>query len=159
MNHYLKTFLFIFVIFIIACKSEVSDTYVEKDFTSYDFPIKIKAPDSISVKKSDLGFMLDLTVKGADNYDLQIFSNEATVADKKIVIEEKKIEARNNPFFTKIIEEGDNGFIFEKKVDDTRINYDFRVVRIQGDREYTFQTSLVGKFSLDEVRRLYESVQ
>ena len=151
--------LFTVVMIVFSCKSDVSDSYVVKDFTSYDFPIKIKVPDSISVKKGDLGFMQDLTIKGPDNYDLQVFSTEVTQSDLPKLIEEKKSEVMANPFFSKIIEEGENGFIFEKKIDTTRINYDFRVIKLQGLKEFVFQTSLVGKFTLDEARRMYESVQ
>ncbi len=155
----MKKYIFLLLVCFSACTGDKSAKLVEKDFTSYDFPIKIKAPDSIEVKKSDLGFMLDLTVKGKDNYHLQIFSNDATTSDIKSIVEEKKVEAKTNPFFTKIVEENDNGFIFEKQVDSTRINYDFRVVRIQGNKEYTFQTALIGKFTLEEVQLMFEAVQ
>jgi hypothetical protein len=155
----MKHCLYIFLILIVACKADVKDTYVIKDFTSYDFPIKFLVPDSIEIKKSDLGFMLDLTIKGPSNFNLQVFSNDATTSDITKLLEEKKQEVKLGPFFSKMIEEGDKGFIFEKKIDSTRTNYDFRVVKIQGSKEYVFQTALIGKFSLEEVTRMYESVQ
>ena len=39
------------------------------------------------------------------------------------------------------------------------MNYDFRVVKIIGDTEYDFQTGLLGKFSKEDVMKMFESVQ
>ena len=53
----------------------------------------------------------------------------------------------------------DNGFIFEKKLSPDHLNYDFRYFKVQGDKEYVFQTGLIGKFSLEDVKGMYGAVK
>ena len=69
------------------------------------------------------------------------------------------MKVKNSPFFSEIIKEDDNGFIFKKTISEDRINYDFRYVKIQGDKEYVFQTGLIGQFTLDDVEMMYEAVK
>ena len=44
-------------------------------------------------------------------------------------------------------------------LDSTNLNYGFKYLRIQGDKEYTFQTAMVGTFSLEEAKGMYEAVK
>ena len=71
---------------------------------------------------------------------------------------ELKSDIQKLSFFSKIMEEEDQGFIFEKTLGEDK-TYDFRYVRIQGDNEYVFQTGLMGKFTLEQVKDMYEAVQ
>ena len=75
------------------------------------------------------------------------------------VVEKQKADAIASQTFSKIVEEDEKGFIFEKKYSEDRISYDFRYVRLQGDKEFVFQTGLLGQFDLEEVKRMYEAVQ
>ena len=59
----------------------------------------------------------------------------------------------------KIIEEEEVGFIYETVFDSTATNYGFKYLKIQGDKEYIFQTGLVGTFGLDDVKMMYEAVK
>ncbi len=145
------------LICLIACNA--SETSSKFDLMKYGMPITIAAPADAEVVSEDLGFMKDITVKHGDDYFIQILSGAAIELDPTRILADKKNEVVKGPFFSKMIHEEDNGFIFEKKIDDQNINYDFRYVRIQGDKEYTFQTGLIGRFSEAAVRKMFESVK
>ncbi len=122
-------------------------------------PIKIKAPENPDIQVRDMGFVKDVSVKSGDNFYIQIVAGTATTTNIARLKEKLMNEARDNPFFAQIVEEDDNGFIFEKKISEERGNFDFRYVRVQGDQEYTFQTGLIGTFSLSDVQRMYSAVK
>ena len=125
---------------------------------TYGLPITIGAPAESEVVVDDLGVWKDVTVKDGEEYFVQIISSKATSTDINKLKSEALSEVKAGRFFSKIIQEDDAGFIFEKKVDES-INYDFRFFRIQGDYEYSFQTGLIGRFTEDQVREMYDSVQ
>ncbi len=124
-------------------------------------PIKIKAPEGSVVKSDDMGLVKEITVKSEDNYYIQILSGQAYSNDLKVLKERQKGDAISNKFFSTIIEEDDNGFIFEKKYPemDDRITYDFRYIKLQGDYQYTFQAGLMSQFTLEQAKTMYKSVQ
>ncbi|MEL6987217.1 MAG: hypothetical protein AAGK97_05255 [Bacteroidota bacterium] len=142
-----------------SCKTEKKEDLKPLDLLEYGFPLTIMAPDSADVKKMDLTFQQDLTVKKGDDYYVQIFSANASTLDSKVLKEQKLLEVQSNPYFSKIVQEDDNGFIYEKAVDTSRYNYDFIFVRVQGDKEYVYQTGLIGNFDLEDVQRMYKAVQ
>ncbi len=153
--------ILIILIGLVSCKSDntVSSGLQELDLMKYDLPIKIKAPTDAVVQSEDLGFVKDVTIKGEGNYYIQIQSGEATTTDKKQVKENLLTTVKNMRYFSKVVEDFENGFIYENNLGDDNLNYDFRVVKIQGDKEYIFQRGLMGKFSLEEVKRMYKAVE
>ena len=68
-------------------------------------------------------------------------------------------EIKSNAYFSKIIEEEEAGFIYSMVFDSTATNYGFKYLKIQGDKEYIFQTGLVGNFGLDDVKLMYNAVK
>ena len=142
---------------IISCKPSPLDDYQELDLLSYGMPITIKAPKDVEINKEDYGVMQGITVKG-ENYDIQIYSGNANTLDIAELKAEKLNEAKINRYFSKIIEEEDDGFIFEKNIDG-EIRIDFRHIKIIGDKEFTFQKGLVGNYSESEIRNMYEAVK
>ena len=145
-------------VFMFSCKTDPLDGMKKTELMQYGFPIAMHLPEGADIKKTDLGVMQDLTIKAGDNYYVQIFSSDLLTIDKTTVMNEKLVEAKSHPFFSKIISEEEDGFIFEKNVDGV-LNYDFRYVKIQGDKEYVFQTGLVGNYSEEDVKAMYASVK
>lgn len=153
-------FLVLSLSFLFACGSGNSGkNLTELNLMEHGMPIKIKAPENAKVEASDMGLMKDVTVKGEGNYFLQITSGELRVNDLKIKKAELLASAKKNPFFDEIVEDFEDGFIFKKKISETKINYDFRAAKIQGSFEYFFQTGLMGQFSLEEVKTMYNSIK
>ena len=143
---------------IFSCKSDPLAGMKKTELMQYGFPIAMFVPEGAEFKKTDYGVMQDLTVKAPNNYYVQIFSSDLMTLDQKKVMNDKLAEAKAHKFFSKIIWEEEDGFIFEKNVDGV-LNYDFRVLKIQGDKEFVFQTGLAGNYTEDEVRAMYASVK
>jgi len=159
-NVYLMKYAIIFVSILLmmsSCK-DAGPKYPKLDLMKYGFPVEINAPEGAIVEKGDLGIMQDVTIKSGDEYYVQIFGSDATTIDVSSIKAGQLAEVKASRFFSKIVEEHDAGFIYEKKIDD-RINYDFRYTKILADKEYVYQTGLVGTYTEQQVRDMYESVQ
>jgi hypothetical protein len=149
--------IMIFGLLFTSCKKE--SEFVDYDMVQHGLSIKIKTPVDPEVKVTDMGIAKDITVKKGDNYNVQIISSDAVNYNVSEVIKEKREEVEAGAYFSEIIMENEHGFVFEKKIDENNVNYDFRVVKIQGDTEYDFQTGLLGKFTKEDVMKMFESVQ
>ncbi len=143
---------------LFSCKSE-SDNLEPLDLLSYGLPLKIEAPPGSEVQFDDLGIIKDVTVKGGEHFHIQIFASETSTLDHAQLVGELRETIESGPFFSRIIETDDNGFIYEKKIDEDYINYDFRQVKIRGDTKYVFQAGLSGKYSVDDVKVMYNAVK
>ncbi len=122
-------------------------------------PITILAPDSNQIQTMDLIVQKDISIKGPDNYYVQIFASDAQTTDISRLKNTMMTEVKTLPYFEKIVSEQDNGFIFENKIDSTQSSYDFRFVKVKGDTEYRFQAGLIGTFTKSEAERMFEAVQ
>ena len=152
------------LLLLLSCKGgdgakKAIDGLSELDLLPHGLPITIQAPTGADVVFSDMGIMKDVTVKGDGNYSLQISSGVATTYDVATIKTELKSQVQEAPYFDEILEEGENGFIYRKKITEDRINHDFRFVKIKGDQEYIFQTGLMGQYTLEEVKAMFSSVQ
>lgn len=141
-------------------KSSLGDLN-DLDLMSHGMPIKIKAPIDSEVKSDDLGFVKEVSVKSGDDYHVQIFSGQSFNSDLKSLLEAQKGDAITSKYFSQLIEEFDDGFIFERKYPDLddKTTYDFRYLKIQGDNQFIFQTGLMGNFTLEQVKAMYNAVK
>jgi len=145
---------------LFACQNISNTTLKSLDLLQYGIPITIMAPDSAKVVAGSLSFSQDITIKSpTDNYDVQIFAYDATTTDISAVKASHIAEAKSNAYFSEIIEEEEAGFIYSTVFDSTATNYGFKYLKIQGDKEYIFQTGLVGTFGLEDVKMMYEAVK
>ena len=142
----------------ISCGSPAA-SLPELDLMAHGLPIKLKAPEGSKVVMSDMGLMKDVTVTNGDSYALQIFSTDIISNNMDDIKQERLREVKNNPFFSKVVVDEAAGFIFEKVRPDSTKNYDFRHIRFQGDKQYIFQTSMIGSFSKEDVESMYDSVK
>lgn len=142
-----------------ACRQDEMDQWRSTDLLPYGIPMSIKAPDSIDVETSDMGGLLqDVTIKGGENYYIQIYASDAETTDVAKVKAQQLAQVKSNRYFSEIVEEEEAGFIYQTQID-SLTNYGFRYIRLQGDKEYIFQTGLTGMYSLEEARRMYEAVK
>lgn len=145
---------------IAACQPENAGGWKPKDLLSYGLPITILAPDSVEIKSSDLGGLLqDVTIRGGDNYYIQIYASDAETNDIAKLKADQLSEVKANRYFSRIVREEEDGFIYENKIDSSNTHYGFRYIRVQGDKEYVFQTGLTSIFGLEQVDQMYEAVQ
>jgi len=146
-------------IVMLSCNANNESIYPKLDLLQYGMPITILAPSDAEVTSEDLGIWKDVTIKSGTDYYLQIIASQATTFDKSKILSDQIRSVKEGAFFSKIIEENEDGIIFEKKIDEENLNYDFRYVKLLGDKEYIFQTGLIGSFTEEEVRKMYNSVK
>ncbi len=154
----LRFFVFLALISLLCSCKGAEPELPTLDLLSQGLPLKIKAPENVEVASSDLGIMKDVTVKNDEGYSIQIFESEATTLVIKDIKDQIKIDIEESLFFSKMIREEDEGFIFEKKIDENYITYDFRRVRVAGDKQYVIQAGLSSQHSLENVEVMYASV-
>jgi hypothetical protein len=143
-----------------SCQQEPADDWKLTSLMPYGVPVTIMAPDSVIVKTSDMGGLLkDITVRGGEDYYLQIYATDAETTDISKIKANQLAEVKSNRYFSRIVMEEEPGFIYETQIDSNNINYGFRYIRVQGDKEYIFQTGLTSIYSLEEVERMYEAVK
>lgn len=102
--------------------------------------------------------MKDLTIKKDANYYIQLYASSSNTTDVQQLKSERLTDVKKNPYFSKIISEEPNGFIYEKILDSIP-SYAFNYVYLQGDQEYIFQTGLTSLFKLEDVQNMYNAVK
>ncbi len=132
---------------------------VPLDLMPYGVPLTILAPDSAVVKKRDMIVQEDITIRAPDGFDVQLYVSNARTTDPKVLKDTLLAEVKRQPYFSKVVREEAQGFIFENQIDSTATFYDFRYVTIRGSKEYQFQGGLLGNFTLEQVERMYRAVQ
>lgn len=145
----------------IGCRPSPVSEYRSKSLLQYGIPITVLAPDSVSVEKEDWVVQQSISLRNEDEqYFVQIWIRDADLYDISSVKEEKLAEVQGDPSFSKVVKEDPDGFIYERKIDSSTVNYDFRHFQVKGDKEYTSQTDLTTQlFTLDEVMNMYMAVR
>ena len=157
-----KIILFSFLpILVAACQSEPGGSLRETDLMPYGIPVSIMAPDSAEIKADDLGggLIKDVTIRGKDNYNVQVFATQAETSDMARIKAGQLADVKSIRFFEKIINEEEDGFIYQTAIDSNNISYNFRYIVLQGDLEIIFQAGFLGTFSQEEAERMYQAVQ
>jgi len=144
----------------ISCGEEKADTkFDELDLLPHGMPIVIHAPSDPVIKSMKLTVQKDLTVQKGADFSLQIYESDALVRNHAAIKARLLFEVQGNKYYQKIISDDDQGFIYQTAIDSSYINYGFRYFRLQGDKEYVFQTSLGGKYTLEAVQNMYNAVK
>lgn len=127
----------------------------------YGIPATILAPaDSTEVENFELSGVKDVSITstGATPYAVQIYAGK-TRGNKLVEQTFRQIrEVHSNPDFNKIVEQHTDGFIYEVK-SQREERYSFRYVHLVRDTEIVFTTALNQRFSLEEVKKMYEAVK
>ena len=129
------------------------------DLQPYGIPVIIRAPDSSEVVQKDYTFMRDITIRKLPGFDIQIFELNAPSNDAAGEKLHQLTSVREDPFFRELIREDEHGFIYSKALDSVALDYDFRLVKLLGDKELIFQTGLAGSYTLEQVEWMYNSVK
>ena len=154
----MRVLLLLVVLFLASCGGDKSKSYPSTDLLKHGFSISVKAPENAEIASDDFGVMQELTIKGGEDYNVQILKSKSNTTDIAQAVGGQKKIVKTDQYFTKVIEEYDNGFIFEKDIEGN-VNYDFRYIKIIGDQEYVYQTGMMGTFTEEAVRTMYTSVK
>lgn len=153
-------FFFAIAVFFSACEKDPTSNWKELDLLAQGVPLTIMAPDSADVKANNLmNVIKDITVIKEPNYNVQIFASGIEAKNEAKLKEEQLAEVKANRYFSKVVTEDENGFIYETAIDSTLINYGFRYVLQQGQNEFVFQQGLMGTFTLEDVKNMYKAVK
>lgn len=162
-NEDLRIFLFMAsLLFIISCQYNKNKEDKEGEMTDllkYGIPQTIITPSDVVISKIGKGELMDVSIKNDKGYDLQIFMVGAFTSDIKKIKEEKKANATSNPSFSKIVEEYEDGFLYEKVTEEGTRTYDFNIIRIVGANEINFQCGNSKEFTESEVKKMVRSIR
>lgn len=148
------------VLIFFSCESDTNKLdLIPLDLMKYGAPFTIMAPDSIAVEVEDNLISKDLVIKFNENYDVLVQIQDATDTSIERFRQEQEELVRSGRFFSRMVQVEDKGFVFENKVDSTYINYGFRYLVLQNDKEYIFQSGLYGNYDLESVKKMYKAVQ
>jgi len=158
-NHRILMIIMLTIGSIFGCK-EKSAVSVKNttDLMKYGIPYAIHTPKDVTITKIGSGSLADVSVKNQNGYDVQVFMGNAFTNDLVKLKQQKKEAIGANPSFIKIVEEYDDGFLYEKTTDEGKRTYDFVIVKILGDKEINFQCGNSKEFSEQEVKAMVKSV-
>lgn len=160
-NTNMRSFILLGLISIslFACKQEPKTNFKSLNLLAQGVPVTIMAPENPEIKTMDMLVSKDITVKKDPDFNVQIYASEAHVSDVSKIKSEHLTEVKDNPYFSKIISDEADGFIYEKQLDSTLTSYGFRYVLVQGDKEYIFQNGFIGIYSLQQIQNMYDAVK
>ncbi len=124
----------------------------------FGIPFTIMAPEDVKVTKLGSGTLTDVNIHNNIGYDIQVFMGNAFTSENTKLKQQKKNQVIELPDFSKIVEEFDSGFIFEKKHEDSTRSYDFFVIMTLSDKEISFQGGNSKNFTESEVKKMVKSI-
>ena len=114
----------------------------------------------MDITRRIVGNITEVIVKGKDEkswFELIVQNlpseSEDLAWNKYLQIE----DVRNNVYFTRIMEENENGFIYELVPKD-KPTYHFRYVIVQGSQLYVISTALGSELTMEQTRELFDAV-
>lgn len=158
---YIKPLFFLIIVLVIfSCSQEPIDSFKPKSLLEYGIPVTVSVPnpDSVVVNKDEMGPFLDITVDGGDGYFLQIYASPAETNDVSKIKSEQLNQVKDQPYFSRVISEEPQGFIFENMIDSTS-SFGFRYIMVKGDKEIIIRNHLSRLFKQEEIELMYEAVK
>ena len=143
----------LFLLLVMSCSQEKS--FHPVDLSSYGIPLGILAPDSIRVVKKEYDMVNDFLISFPPGMEIQVFETDTSHHDPEVIKYEMLGMILEEPSFREIVSEDSNGFIYKRKLTGMEPDYDFRLVRLAGGKQYVFQASLSRSYDLDEITMLY----
>ncbi|MFT6806874.1 MAG: hypothetical protein ACJA01_000090 [Saprospiraceae bacterium] len=151
--------LFVLFAFVLSSCEKESVKLVPLDLLSEGLSLKINAPEGAIVISNDLFIMKDVTVRDSAGYNLQIFETEASSLNASTITDRLVEEIENSAFYDSMITREEDGFIYKKVIDENYINYDFRHVKVRGEKQFVMQAGLTTTYTLDQIEIMYNSVK
>jgi hypothetical protein len=148
--------LFALVMIIMTACKQGSVKMVALDLLKYGVPVTIQAPENAKVTQP-YGEGEVWIQDEASNFDIQV-TKMITLGNDAAKVKAEQLEATKRvEGFSKLIMEEKSGFIFEENID--VLNYDFKYIVVQGDKQYVFQKGFTRIATLEEVEIMYNAVK
>jgi len=139
---------------IIACNSDGLESI---NLQEHGANIDIKMPAGAEINSEPLGLRKEITVK-QDKFNVIILVADEVTQTAAEMKKEKLEGVKALDIFSKIIQEDDNGFIYEINQGANK-NYDFRYVYVKNGTSHDFRRNFVGDYTLNEVKTMYKAVK
>jgi hypothetical protein len=148
-------------VLLTSCQQEAESRLEKTDLLPHGIPVTIMAPDSAEIKAIDMagGLIKDVVIKGGEGYNVQIIASEAETTDIAKIKADQLANVKSNRYFSRIVEEEENGFIYETAIDSSHVSYGFRYIHVMGDQEIVFQSGLASTFDEEQARTMYKAVK
>jgi len=142
----------------IAIACEQKPAVKEVSLLEYGVPLTLRVPEDAQVKHSQLTFEEDITISNGKDFNMQIFIAPVTTTNKEKLLQQNIEAIQQHPYFSEIVEQHPEGFIYKMLIDSTP-SYGFRIVHVMGDREITFRESLMGTFRREQIDQMYATAK
>lgn len=154
---FIQMILFVGLLSIYSCNTKGSNRE-GLDLMKYGIPYIVLVPNDIQVSKIGGGQMLDLKLTDGDAYDVLIFMTGAETNNMNTIKQFKKEEVSFYPNFKKIVEEYNEGFLYEKYNAAGGVSYDFYAIKVIGDKEISFIGGNNRPFTEKEVKNMIKTI-
>lgn len=144
------------VLVLVSCGGNGDRQKQEKPIQK--LPFKVDAPWGASYETREYNDVTAFTIRKDDDYAVEVIAEPAIANDLAVIKDDELKTVTESPYFSRLILNEANGFIFEMIVDSSK-HYDFRLVKLRDQTQYVFQTDLTQLFSEGETRLMYESVK
>jgi len=138
----------------IACNSDGLETI---NLQEHGANIDIKAPADVEITGEPIGLRQEIRVK-QDQFNIIILVAEEATQTVEEMKKAKLESVKSLDIFSKVIQEDDNGFIYEIN-QGTEKNYDFRYIYVKNGTSHDFRRYFSGDYTLDEVKKMYNAVK
>jgi hypothetical protein len=149
--------ILLFVLVFTGCESLGSKKTDKVSLHKYGIPVFIHVPKGVTYLRTSSETVESLTISDSSDFNLQILMSPAGYSQIKTLKLYHRDLITNNPQFVKIIEDYDDGFIFELLINEKRV-YDFRKVVLLGDKEIVFQAGPTCHCTEENVMAMYSSL-
>ncbi len=139
---------------VIACNSDGLETI---SLQEHGANIDIKIPPGAEVTSEPIGYRKQIFVQ-QDKFNLIVLVGDEETETAAEIKKENLESVKALDIFSEIIQEDDNGFIYEIN-QGTGKNYDFRYVYVKNGTSHGFRRNFVGDYTLDEVKTMYNAVK
>lgn len=124
------------------------------DLLKYGIADKIYPTTNPIIVPTNTGNTTGVSISSPEGLEVMAMMTLSYTKDFNKLIQDRKREIVGDPFFVKIIEETDKGFLFEKQVSPTTKAYDFRIIKLIGDNEVTYQCGIKKEYTETEAKSM-----
>ena len=143
-----------------ACNKGNDIALAQTDLLKYGMPSTVNIPVTANVTKGSFGSIEEVYIKdSASFFNIQIKAVPAGTADVTVSKAEEMSYVRQDPYFSKLVQEDRDGFIYENNVDSTLISYHFKYCILQGGKTFVFENDQGSSPTLEEAKFMYETVK
>jgi hypothetical protein len=128
------------------------------DLLKYGIPYTVMAPKETKASKIGGGQMIDLKLSDGEAYDVLIFMKGAETKHIDRLKQFRKEEVSLYPNFKKIVEEYNEGFLYEIYSSTGGTSYAFYAIKIVGDNEIDFMSGNNRDFTEVEVKDMIKTI-